>query len=109
MSDQASRDGPTNKVRARMSIASAMIFGSIFWRMGRSQTSIQDRMGLLQVNPAEFELVFDVLYELLHILLCCLSIALGMESPWTQEDDMILRGNGLGRSIVFFFQGCEER
>ncbi|KAG9450127.1 hypothetical protein H6P81_010092 [Aristolochia fimbriata] len=46
---QASRDGPTNKVRTRMSIASAIIFGSVFWRMGRSQTSIQDRMGLLQV------------------------------------------------------------
>ncbi|GMH26240.1 hypothetical protein Nepgr_028083 [Nepenthes gracilis] len=46
---QASRDVPTNKVRARMSIASAIIFGSVFWRMGRSQTSIQDRMGLLQV------------------------------------------------------------
>ncbi|ONI31623.1 hypothetical protein PRUPE_1G322600 [Prunus persica] len=46
---QASRDGSTNKVRARMSIASAIIFGSVFWRMGRSQTSIQDRMGLLQV------------------------------------------------------------
>ncbi|OAY47212.1 ABC transporter G family member 7 isoform X2 [Manihot esculenta] len=46
---QASRDGPTNKVRARMSIASAIIFGSVFWRMGRSQTSVQDRMGLLQV------------------------------------------------------------
>ncbi|CAM8886075.1 unnamed protein product [Rhodiola kirilowii] len=46
---QASRDGPTNKVRARMSIASAIIFGSVFWKMGRSQTSIQDRMGLLQV------------------------------------------------------------
>ncbi|XP_021293306.1 ABC transporter G family member 7 [Herrania umbratica] len=46
---QASRDGPTNKVRARMSIASALIFGSVFWRMARSQTSIQDRMGLLQV------------------------------------------------------------
>ncbi|KAI9088636.1 hypothetical protein K1719_029750 [Acacia pycnantha] len=43
------RDGPTNTVRARMSIASAVIFGSVFWRMGRSQTSIQDRMGLLQV------------------------------------------------------------
>ncbi|THF98256.1 hypothetical protein TEA_018355 [Camellia sinensis var. sinensis] len=42
----ASRDGPTNKVRARMSI----IFGSVFWRMGRSQSSIQDRMGLLQVK-----------------------------------------------------------
>lgn len=47
---QAFRDGPTNKVRARMSIASAIIFGSVFWRMGRSQTSIQDRMGLLQVT-----------------------------------------------------------
>ncbi|XP_058769474.1 ABC transporter G family member 7 [Vicia villosa] len=46
---QASRDAPTNKVRARMSIASAVIFGSVFWRMGKSQTSIQDRMGLLQV------------------------------------------------------------
>eukprot|EP00262_Sarcandra_glabra_P022496 TRINITY_DN998_c0_g1_i3.p1 TRINITY_DN998_c0_g1~~TRINITY_DN998_c0_g1_i3.p1 ORF type:complete len:675 (+),score=101.17 TRINITY_DN998_c0_g1_i3:235-2259(+) len=46
---QASRDGPTNKVRTRMSIASAIIFGSVFWRMGRSQTSIQDRLGLLQV------------------------------------------------------------
>ncbi|XP_061365024.1 ABC transporter G family member 7 isoform X2 [Gastrolobium bilobum] len=47
---QASRDAPTNKVRARMSIASAIIFGSVFWRMGISQTSIQDRMGLLQVT-----------------------------------------------------------
>ncbi|KAG6759557.1 hypothetical protein POTOM_036040 [Populus tomentosa] len=47
---QASRDGPTNKVRATMSIASAIIFGSVFWRMGKSQTSIQDRMGLLQVT-----------------------------------------------------------
>ncbi|GAB2226646.1 hypothetical protein Drorol1_Dr00022461 [Drosera rotundifolia] len=46
---QASRDGPANKVRTSMSIASAIIFGSVFWRMGRSQTSIQDRMGLLQV------------------------------------------------------------
>ncbi|KAG4918812.1 hypothetical protein JHK85_057093 [Glycine max] len=33
-----------------MSIASAIIFGSVFWRMGNSQTSIQDRMGLLQVT-----------------------------------------------------------
>ncbi|CAK9154785.1 unnamed protein product [Ilex paraguariensis] len=46
---QASRDWPTNKVRANMSIASAIIFGSVFWRIGKSQTSIQDRMGLLQV------------------------------------------------------------
>lgn len=46
---QASRDGPTNKVRTRMSVASAIIFGSVFWRMKNSQTSIQDRLGLLQV------------------------------------------------------------
>ncbi|KAL2633644.1 hypothetical protein R1flu_005123 [Riccia fluitans] len=46
---QATRDGPTNKVRGMMSISSALIFGSIFWRMGLSQTSIQDRLGLLQV------------------------------------------------------------
>nr|CAB3472433.1 unnamed protein product [Digitaria exilis] len=49
MFSEAFRDGPTNKVRARMSVASAVIFGSVFWRMGKSQTSIQDRMGLLQV------------------------------------------------------------
>lgn len=46
---QTTRDGPTNKVRANMSISSAIIFGSVFWRMGLLQTSIQDRMGLLQV------------------------------------------------------------
>ncbi|PPD81037.1 hypothetical protein GOBAR_DD22037 [Gossypium barbadense] len=56
---QASRDGPTNKVRTRMSIASAIIFGSVFWRMGRSQTSILDRMGLLQFVP-QFQLVVQV-------------------------------------------------
>ncbi|KAL3694118.1 hypothetical protein R1sor_007769 [Riccia sorocarpa] len=46
---QATRDGPTNKVRGMMSVSSALIFGSIFWRMGLLQTSIQDRLGLLQV------------------------------------------------------------
>ena len=29
---------------------SALIFGAIFYRMGRSQSSIQDRLGLLQVS-----------------------------------------------------------
>lgn len=46
---QTTRDKVTNRVRGTMSISSALIFGSIFWRMGRSQTSVQDRMGLLQV------------------------------------------------------------
>ncbi|CAL5382179.1 unnamed protein product [Camellia sinensis] len=62
---QASRDGPTNKVRARMSI----IFGSVFWRMGRSQSSIQDRMGLLQEKmfPYAFiskTMILTISYEL---------------------------------------------
>ena len=47
---QVKRDDATNSVRLATSMNSAMVFGSIFWRMGRSQTSIQDRMGLLQVS-----------------------------------------------------------
>ncbi len=29
---------------------SALVFGAIFWRIKRSQSSVQDRMGLLQVG-----------------------------------------------------------
>ena len=43
-----SRDKATNIGRAMSNISSAVIFGGIFWRMGCSQGSIQDRMGLLQ-------------------------------------------------------------
>ncbi|GJP49320.1 hypothetical protein CLOM_g8545 [Closterium sp. NIES-68] len=46
---QTTRDRATNVVRAMMNLTSAAIFGSIFWRMGFGQTTIQDRMGLLQV------------------------------------------------------------
>ncbi|CAI7800735.1 unnamed protein product [Closterium sp. NIES-54] len=46
---QTTRDRATNVVRAVMNLTSAAIFGSIFWRMGFGQTTIQDRMGLLQV------------------------------------------------------------
>mmetsp|Transcript_19242 Transcript_19242/g.58081 ORF Transcript_19242/g.58081 Transcript_19242/m.58081 type:complete len:689 (-) Transcript_19242:421-2487(-) len=46
---QATRDKATNIARAGTNISSALIFGAIFWRMRRSQTTIQDRMGLLQV------------------------------------------------------------
>ena len=45
---QVSRDKATNIGRAMSNISSAVIFGGIFWRMGASQSSIQDRMGLLQ-------------------------------------------------------------
>ena len=43
-----SRDKATNIGRAMSNVSSAVIFGGIFWRMGCSQSSIQDRMGLLQ-------------------------------------------------------------
>ncbi|KAK9909937.1 hypothetical protein WJX75_009739 [Coccomyxa subellipsoidea] len=47
---QISRDKATNVARAMSNISSAVIFGGIFFRMGRSQSSIQDRMGLMQVG-----------------------------------------------------------
>ncbi|CAK0762983.1 hypothetical protein CVIRNUC_003012 [Coccomyxa viridis] len=47
---QVSRDKATNIGRAMSNVSSAIIFGGIFWRMGCSQSSIQDRMGLLQVG-----------------------------------------------------------
>jgi hypothetical protein len=47
---QVTRDKVTNVARAMTNVSSAIIFGSIFWRLGRGQTSIQDRMGLLQVH-----------------------------------------------------------
>ena len=45
-----SRDKATNIGRAMSNVSSAIIFGGIFWRMGRSQSSVQDRMGLLQAR-----------------------------------------------------------
>jgi len=47
---QVTRDKATNTVRLMTSLNSAMVFGSIFWKMSFKQTSIQDRMGLLQVS-----------------------------------------------------------
>lgn len=47
---QVIRDKSTNKVRLMTSLNSALVFGSIFWKMRLTQTAIQDRMGLLQVS-----------------------------------------------------------
>jgi hypothetical protein len=46
---QVTRDRATSAARAGSNLSSALIFGSIFHRMGRSQAAIQDRLGLLQV------------------------------------------------------------
>jgi hypothetical protein len=35
--------------RAASNIFSALVFGTLFFQMGRGQSSVQDRMGLLQV------------------------------------------------------------
>ncbi|GAB4820462.1 hypothetical protein N2152v2_007508 [Parachlorella kessleri] len=47
---QVTRDKPTNIGRAMSQISSAVVFAGIYWRLGRSPTSIQNRMGLLQVS-----------------------------------------------------------
>ena len=47
---QVKRDKATNIVRLMTSLNSAMVFGSIFWKMKLTQTAIQDRLGLLQVS-----------------------------------------------------------
>lgn len=47
---QVRRDSKTNTVRLLTSLNSALVFGSIFWKMGLTQSSIQDRLGLLQVS-----------------------------------------------------------
>ncbi|KAL4853430.1 ABC transporter G family member 7 [Chlorella vulgaris] len=47
---QVLRDKATNIGRASSQVSSAAVFAAIYWRMRRSQSSIQDRMGLLQVS-----------------------------------------------------------
>ena len=59
---QVRRDGATNKIRLSTSMNSALVFGSIFWRMGLTQTSIQDRLGLLQVSAINAAMVSFFLF-----------------------------------------------
>lgn len=47
---QVLRDRAPNLGRASSQVSSALVFASIYWRMKRSQSSIQDRMGLLQIS-----------------------------------------------------------
>ena len=62
---QATRDKATTVARAVSNLSSAVIFGSIFWRLGRSQTAIQDRLGLLQV--ASINAAMSALVKTLNI------------------------------------------
>jgi len=47
---QVTRDKATLASRASSQISSAVVFSGIYWRMGRGQADIQDRLGLLQVS-----------------------------------------------------------
>jgi ABC-type multidrug transport system ATPase subunit len=47
---QVTRDKATAASRASSQISSAAVFASIYWRMGRGQAAIQNRLGLLQVS-----------------------------------------------------------
>lgn len=46
---QVTRDKAAAISRIMANVSSAIIFGAIFWRLKMKQTSIQDRLGLLQV------------------------------------------------------------
>lgn len=46
---QVTRDKKTNIARFMSSFWSAMLFGGIYWKIGNTQSTIQDRLGLLQV------------------------------------------------------------
>ncbi|KAI8472919.1 MAG: P-loop containing nucleoside triphosphate hydrolase protein [Monoraphidium minutum] len=47
---QVTRDRATAIARLMSNLSSAVVFGAIYFRMGRSQASVQDRLGLLQVS-----------------------------------------------------------
>lgn len=47
---QISRDSSAASARLASNLSSALMFGAIFFRMGRTQASIKDRLGLLQVS-----------------------------------------------------------
>ncbi|PSC72649.1 ABC transporter G family member 7 isoform A [Micractinium conductrix] len=47
---QVLRDKATIVGRASSQVSSALVFAAIYWRMKRTQSSIQDRMGLLQIS-----------------------------------------------------------
>jgi ABC-type multidrug transport system ATPase subunit len=46
---QVTRDRATAASRASSQLSSALVFSSIYWRLGMGQAAIQSRMGLLQV------------------------------------------------------------
>lgn len=46
---QTTRDKKTNVSRMMSSLMSALLFGGMYWKLGRGQHTIQDRLGLLQV------------------------------------------------------------
>ena len=47
---QVTRDKATAASRASSQLSSALVFSSIYWRLGRNQAAIQSRIGLLQVS-----------------------------------------------------------
>eukprot|EP00878_Enallax_costatus_P022833 GHUV01024259.1.p1 GENE.GHUV01024259.1~~GHUV01024259.1.p1 ORF type:complete len:106 (-),score=23.19 GHUV01024259.1:428-745(-) len=47
---QITRDRAAAIARLSSNVSSAVIFGAIFFRMQKKQSSIQDRLGLLQVG-----------------------------------------------------------
>ena len=76
---QTTRDGATACARAASSLSSALIFGSIYWRLGKGQASIQDRMGLLQVSAinAAMSALVKTLSAFPRVSVCLFSVSSG--------------------------------
>lgn len=55
---QIKRDKATTVARIMSNVSSAIIFGSIYWRTGLQQSSIQNRMGLLQVRFGQIKYTY---------------------------------------------------
>jgi len=47
---QVARDKTTNRIRLTANLNSALVFGSIFWKLKMDPASMQNRFGLLQVS-----------------------------------------------------------
>jgi hypothetical protein len=47
---QVTRDRATAIARLSSNLSSALVFGAIYFRLGRGQHTVQDRLGLLQVS-----------------------------------------------------------
>mmetsp|Transcript_34094 Transcript_34094/g.133442 ORF Transcript_34094/g.133442 Transcript_34094/m.133442 type:complete len:283 (+) Transcript_34094:936-1784(+) len=66
---QVKRDRKSNMARIIPSITSALMFGMIYWRLGRDQSGIHNRLGFLMVRtPASFSVALEIPSDMCSML-----------------------------------------